>query len=52
MLFVYFKLLFALALIVAAVWAAEETNEQDVEAAEGYLRAYGGYGGGFYGRLV
>ena len=34
-----------------AVWAAEETNEQDFETAEGYLRAYGGYGGlGGFGR--
>jgi len=33
-------------LIVAAVVAAEETKEKDLQTAEGFLRAYGGYGHG------
>lgn len=40
------KVLCAFALIVAAVFAAEENNEKDLQPAEGFLGAYGGYGHG------
>jgi hypothetical protein len=40
------KVLCAFALIVAVVFAAEENNEKDLQPAEGFLGAYGGYGHG------
>ena len=45
------KIFFVLALFVAAIYAAEEKTEKDLDSAEGHLGYYGGYGhhGGYYG---
>lgn len=49
---VLLKVFFALAFVVAAIFAAEEKPEKDLEAAGGHLLGYYGglgYGAGLYG---